>query len=45
MFELLEQAGVTLGEVIGAVLVFAGIATAVILFKNYGYEFITMLAS
>lgn len=43
MFEILEEMGVTLGEVIGAALVFVGFAGGMALLSKYGYYFVQML--
>lgn len=44
MIEIFEEMGITLGEVIGAGLVFAGFAGAMALLSKYGYDFVQILA-
>lgn len=44
MFEIIEEMGLTLSEVIGAGLVFAGFAGAMTILSKYGFYFIEILA-
>lgn len=44
MFEILEEIGLTLSEVIGAALVIAGFSGAMIILSRYGFYFVQMLA-
>lgn len=44
MFEIFDEIGITLSEIIGAALVLAGFSGAMVLFSKYGYYFVQMLA-
>lgn len=43
MFEILEEMGLTLSEVIGAAMVFAGFAGGMALLSHYGFQFVQIL--
>ena len=43
MKDIIEEMGLTLGEVIGAALVFSSVAVAIRLFSEYGHKFIELL--
>ena len=43
MFDLFEEMGITIGEIIGAALVFAGFAGGLVLLSKYGFDFIGIL--
>lgn len=43
MFEIIEELGLTVSEIIGAGLVFAGFTGAMILLSKYGYLFVQIL--
>ena len=43
MFEIIEEMGLTLGEIIGAALVFAGFTGGMLLLREYGAEFMQIL--
>lgn len=44
MFEIIEEMGLTLGEIIGAALVFVGFAGGMAFLSRYGIQFIQILA-
>lgn len=43
MFSIFEELGITLSEVVGAGLVFAGFTGAMILLSKYGFYFVQLL--
>ncbi len=43
MFEIFEEMGVTVSEIIRAALVFAGFAGAMLLLSRYGFDFMEIL--
>lgn len=44
MFEIIEEMGLTLGEIIGGALVLIGFAGGMAFLSSYGFEFIQILA-